>query len=267
MRMSGGRRAWSRRSSAEVSPVRRPTLIDGDRVASPTGREGDPGERRPQVPLHVVGQGLERRDVQDPDAARAAPGSAAERARGPAGPGTTGTPRGSCRCRSGRGSGCGARPRSRPSPRPGPRWAPGRRPGTSRPPPGRRPRAGRSGAGWIVGRPREAEYRATGRSALDFEQVVDIVTSCHRLTGTPSSPGDHPRSTPVHDVPRQRSAVRAGPRESERPGGPGRSDRIEESGVSAAPVRPSRRRTSSPEKIHFLSAGLMFLATVASRPK
>ena len=32
-------------------------------------REPDAGQRRPQVPLDVVGQGLQRRDVQDPDVA------------------------------------------------------------------------------------------------------------------------------------------------------------------------------------------------------
>ena len=33
--------------------------------AKPLGRQGDPGQRRPQVTLDVVGQRLERRDVQD----------------------------------------------------------------------------------------------------------------------------------------------------------------------------------------------------------
>ena len=38
-------------------------------VAHPRGRQGDPGERRPEVALDVVGQRLERRDVQDADRA------------------------------------------------------------------------------------------------------------------------------------------------------------------------------------------------------
>ena len=38
-------------------------------VAHPRGRQGDPRERRPEVALDVVGQGLERRDVQDADRA------------------------------------------------------------------------------------------------------------------------------------------------------------------------------------------------------
>ncbi len=38
-------------------------------VAQPRRRQGDPGERRPEVALDVVGQGLERRDVQDADRA------------------------------------------------------------------------------------------------------------------------------------------------------------------------------------------------------
>ena len=41
-----------------------------DRLAEPLGRHGDAGQRRPQVPLDVVGQGLQRRDVQDANAAR-----------------------------------------------------------------------------------------------------------------------------------------------------------------------------------------------------
>ena len=40
------------------------------RLAETLRREGDPGQRRAQVPFDVVGQGLERRDVQDADRAR-----------------------------------------------------------------------------------------------------------------------------------------------------------------------------------------------------
>ena len=40
-------------------------------VAQPLGRQGDAGQRRPQVALHVVDERLERRDVQDPQPAHA----------------------------------------------------------------------------------------------------------------------------------------------------------------------------------------------------
>ena len=65
MRMSGGCRAIWRRSSAGVSPVRLATVMLRHRLAEPLRRQGDPGQRRPQVALDVVGQRLERRDVQD----------------------------------------------------------------------------------------------------------------------------------------------------------------------------------------------------------
>ena len=148
--MSGGRRASWRRSSALVSPVREPTLIGDDRLAQSRGRQGDAGERRAEVALDVVGQRLERRDVEDADAgdrlpARAVGGPALDsrrssrcpsssgarsHSRAPgapplrpspgasAGRGTTGTRPASCRCPSGRGSACRARRRSPPSPRP-----------------------------------------------------------------------------------------------------------------------------------------------------
>ena len=70
MRMSGGRRAISRRSSWGVSPVRRGDRDPGLRLAEAGGRERDPGERRAEVALDVVGEGLERADVQDADVAR-----------------------------------------------------------------------------------------------------------------------------------------------------------------------------------------------------
>ena len=59
-----------RRSSGGVSPVRLATVMSGARLAEPGGRERDPGERRPEVALDVVGQRLERADVEDADAAR-----------------------------------------------------------------------------------------------------------------------------------------------------------------------------------------------------
>ena len=59
----------SRRSSAGVSPVRLATEMCGDGFAEALGRQGDPGQRRPEVALDVVGQCLERRDVQDTDEA------------------------------------------------------------------------------------------------------------------------------------------------------------------------------------------------------
>ena len=67
IRMSGGRRAISRRSSLGVSPVR---AGDGDArglCALFLCRVADPGERGAQVALDVVGQGLERGDVEDTD--------------------------------------------------------------------------------------------------------------------------------------------------------------------------------------------------------
>ena len=74
-----------------------------DRLAQPLRLLGDPGQRRPQVPLDVVGQRLERRDVQDAD--EAGLGARAFRASGawPGGPAPTGTRRGSCHSPSARG--------------------------------------------------------------------------------------------------------------------------------------------------------------------
>ncbi len=43
-------------------------------LAEPLGRQRDAGEGRPQVPLHVVREGLERADVQHPDGAPVLPG-------------------------------------------------------------------------------------------------------------------------------------------------------------------------------------------------
>ena len=82
MRMSGGRRASSRRSSAGVSPVRLATVMVGGPAAQSLRLLGDPGQRRPQVPLDVVGQRLERRDVQDADEAWLGAGAFRARVRG-----------------------------------------------------------------------------------------------------------------------------------------------------------------------------------------
>ena len=70
MRMSGGRRAISRRSCEGVSPVRLATVICGGVFAEALGGETDPRQRSAQVALDVVGQRLERRDVQHPDVVR-----------------------------------------------------------------------------------------------------------------------------------------------------------------------------------------------------
>ena len=66
-----------RRVADQVAPLvrRRVAGPDADldlrhRLAQPLGRQADPGQRRPQVALDVVDQGLERRDVQDADRAR-----------------------------------------------------------------------------------------------------------------------------------------------------------------------------------------------------
>ena len=107
MRMSGGRRARFRRSSAGVSPVRLATRDVRRRLAESGGGEADAGERRPEVPLDVVGQGLERARCRGRGPCRAAPWSAARAAWRRGGRGSRGTRRGSCRCRSGRGSACG----------------------------------------------------------------------------------------------------------------------------------------------------------------
>ena len=69
IRMSGGRRANSRRSSAGVSPVR---IADGDvglGQAEPGRGLPDAGQRGAQVALDVDGQRLERADVEHPAAA------------------------------------------------------------------------------------------------------------------------------------------------------------------------------------------------------
>ena len=68
MRMSGGWAGKRRRASAGVSPVRMPTVMSGQgRVQAGRGRP-QAGQGRPEVALDVGGQGLERGDVQDPEA-------------------------------------------------------------------------------------------------------------------------------------------------------------------------------------------------------
>ena len=62
-------------------------MIVGDRLAEAGGRERDPGQRRAEVALDVVGQRLERGDVEDADGAglsrgwRAGAGSRPSRSR------------------------------------------------------------------------------------------------------------------------------------------------------------------------------------------
>ena len=72
-------------------------------VAEPLRREADAGQRRAQVALDVVGQGLERRDVQDADVAGLAALAAAGSGPGRGGRGRRGRRPGSCRSPSGRG--------------------------------------------------------------------------------------------------------------------------------------------------------------------
>ena len=70
-RMSGGCLTSCRRASAGVSPVRDATEISRRSARRAARRRADAGQRRPQVALDVVGQRLERRHVQDADAAGA----------------------------------------------------------------------------------------------------------------------------------------------------------------------------------------------------
>ena len=82
--MSGGRRAIWRRSSVGVSPVRLATEMFGHGFAEAFGGEGDAGQRGAQVALDVVGQRLERRDVEDADRAGSLAGGRRARVRGEA---------------------------------------------------------------------------------------------------------------------------------------------------------------------------------------
>ena len=131
---------------------------DGDPrrlVAELLRGQADAGQRRAQVAFHVVGQRLERGDVEDPDVAGVRRGLPAGWGRGRGGRGRRGTRRGSCRCRSGRGSACARRGRWPPSrgtgPRSGPRSSPRTRPERR----ARRVRADRRR--WSL--PRTSEYR------------------------------------------------------------------------------------------------------------
>ncbi len=116
IRMSGGFRRIAWRSRCGVSPVRSPTEIS----------RADPLQRRAQVPLDVVGERLQRRDVDDPHAlARAA------RAREPGGRSPRGRRPASFPTRWGRRSACSLRRRSSASPSPAQAWAPRTTPRTS----------------------------------------------------------------------------------------------------------------------------------------
>ena len=66
IRMSGGWRSIAWRSRCGVSPVRTATVRLG----------ADPAQRRAQVPVDVVGEGLQRGDVDEPDAGLAASAAA-----------------------------------------------------------------------------------------------------------------------------------------------------------------------------------------------
>ena len=111
IRMSAGRRANGRRSSAGVSPERMATVTSGAGRPSRGGRLPDAGQRRAQVALDVDRQRLERADVEHPAAAlrvvrrrRLAASRSSE----------TGTRPASCRDRSARPPGCARRCRSPP---------------------------------------------------------------------------------------------------------------------------------------------------------
>ena len=73
IKMSGGRATIARRSPAEVSPDRTPTVTLGGRLTQPQSGLGDAGQRRPQVAFDVDRQRLQRRDVQHPAALLGAP--------------------------------------------------------------------------------------------------------------------------------------------------------------------------------------------------
>ena len=68
IRMSGGRLANRRRSSAGVSPLRMAVASVGHRDAEPVGGLPDAGQRGAQVALDVDRQRLERADVEHPAA-------------------------------------------------------------------------------------------------------------------------------------------------------------------------------------------------------
>ena len=95
-----------RRAASDLAAVlgRRVAGPAGDRdvrhrLAQALGGQGDPGERRPEVALDVVGQRLERRDVQDADEAGRLAGRRGARVGRQTIEATTGTRRGFSRYR------------------------------------------------------------------------------------------------------------------------------------------------------------------------
>ena len=147
---------------------------DGDLAArsSPSrcAGEADAGQRRPQVALDVVGQGLERGDVEDADVAGLLARGLRARVAGEPVEASRGMRRGSCRSRSGRGSAC-ARPRRwPPSPRPAPGSAPRSSPRTR---PGRRARRARAD--------RRRRSVATGPSSIGGGAFRPLVRFCCRV--------------------------------------------------------------------------------------
>ena len=112
---------------------------DADRAQPRAERLGgarDAGQRRAQVALDVVGERLERRDVQDAHARLGRRRQLASRDRG-----RRGTRRASCRCRSAPAAACARRARCAASRAPAPASARRRRRRTRRGSPGRTPRA------------------------------------------------------------------------------------------------------------------------------
>ena len=106
----GGRDQDVRRVAGDLAPVlgRRVAGPAGDRdvghgLAEALGGERDAGQRGPQVALDVVGQRLERRDVQDADGAGRLAGRASGSGGSRGGRGSTGRRPGSCHSPSGRG--------------------------------------------------------------------------------------------------------------------------------------------------------------------
>ena len=112
-RMCGGWRSIAWRCAAGVSPVRTAARIGGSSVAGSSGRGPDLGQRHFQVAVNVVGQGLERRDIDDLRFVGQSPARALSKQ--PIEAGTERRPA-SCPSRSGRRSACAFRRRSRASP-------------------------------------------------------------------------------------------------------------------------------------------------------
>ena len=70
IRMSGGLRTSLCRSADGVSPLRTATAIGARGVPSRSERAEDPSKGLVEVPRDVLVQGLQRRDVKDPNPAR-----------------------------------------------------------------------------------------------------------------------------------------------------------------------------------------------------